>query len=293
VTPHPIERYRPLLGDEAFARIEAVAERARNEFEGRAIWHVSSTARGGGVAEILHALLRQRILVLDGAMGTMIQRHKLTEADFRGERFRNHPKDLRGNSDILVLTRPDVIGAIHREYLEAGADIITTNTFGGGSIVLAEYGLQDQVLEINEAAARLSRKAVDIYSRADRPRFVAGNMGPTTKSLTITGGIIFDEMIDVYHGWSKGLMAGGVDLLILETQNDTRTIKAALIGIEQTFEEAGARVLVQANLRAAGRAGRTEVREQRHHVWTVRAGRIARFEWFNSREEALAAFDSG
>jgi len=198
-------------------------------------------------AKHLHQALRERILVIGGPYGTYVHGRDLTPDDYGGAEYEGCPEQL-------VITRPDVVEDAHRGYLEAGADIITTNTFGGGSIVLAEYGLHDRVLEINEAAARLSRTAVDAYSTPQRPRFVAGNMGPTTRSLTITGGITFDEMVEVYHGWSKGLVAGGVDLLILETQNDTRTIKAALIGIERTFAEAGRRlpVVVSATIELTG-----------------------------------------
>jgi len=185
----------------------------------------------------LREALRERILVIGGPYGTYVHGRDLAAEDYGGAQHEGCPEQL-------VITRPDVIEDAHRGYLEAGADIISTNTFGGGSIVLAEYGLEDRVLEINEAAARLSRKVAEAYSTPGRQRFVAGNMGPTTKSLTITGGITFEGMAEVYHGWSKGLLAGGADLMLLETQNDTRTVKAALIGIERTFAEAGARVPV-------------------------------------------------
>ncbi|MEX2225625.1 MAG: methionine synthase [Dehalococcoidia bacterium] len=198
-------------------------------------------------SKALHEALQERILVIGGPYGTYVHGRDLTPEDYGGAQYEGCPEQL-------VITRPDVIEDAHRGYLEAGADIITTNTFGGGSIVLAEYGLQDRVQEINEAAARLSRKAVDAHGTGDRPRFVAGNMGPTTKSLTITGGITFDEMIDVYCGWAKGLLTGGVDLLILETQNDTRTIKAALIGIDRASDDTGVRVpvIVSATIELTG-----------------------------------------
>ena len=136
----------------------------------------------------LDALLAKRILVLDGAMGTMVQRHQLTEADFRGERFRDHPKDLRGNNDVLVLTRPDVIAGIHRQYLDAGADIIETNTFSGTAVAQADYALEPLVYELNLAGAKLARAACDEYTAKDpsRPRFVAGSMGPTNRILSIS-----------------------------------------------------------------------------------------------------------
>jgi 5-methyltetrahydrofolate--homocysteine methyltransferase len=197
--------------------------------------------------KLLRELLRERILVMGGPYGTFIHGRDLTADDYGGVQFEGCPEQLN-------VTRPDVIEEAHRGYLEAGADIISTNTFGGGSIVLAEYGLQDRVLELNEAAARLSRQVADVFSTPDRPRFVAGNMGPTTKSLSLTGGITFEEMSRVYHDWAAGLVAGGADLLVLETQNDTRTVKAALIGIRLLFDELGYRlpVIVSATIEQTG-----------------------------------------
>ena len=195
----------------------------------------------------LEALLADRILVMGGPYGTYIHGRDLTADDYGGARFEGCPEQLN-------VTRPDVIADAHRGYLDAGADIISTNTFGGGSIVLAEYGLQDQVFALNEAAAKLARSAAAEHAAPGRPRFVAGNMGPTTKSLQVTGGISFPEMSDVYHDWAAGLVAGGADLLLLETQNDTSTIKAALIGIWRLFEELGYRVpvMVSATIELTG-----------------------------------------
>ncbi|MHB8515631.1 MAG: methionine synthase [Dehalococcoidia bacterium] len=184
--------------------------------------------------------LAERILVIGGPYGTYVHGRDLTAADYGGAPYEGCPEQLN-------VTRPDVIADAHRGYLEAGADIIATNTFGGASIVLAEYGLQDRVREINEAAARLAVSCAQAHSTAARPRFVAGNMGPTTKSLSITGGITFGEMADVFHDWAAGLVAGGADLLLLETQNDTRTVKAALIGIWRLFDELGFRLPVMAS----------------------------------------------
>src|SRR5438132_7084117 len=164
----------------------------------------------------LDELLAKRILVLDGAMGTMIQRHQLTEADFRGERFTSHPRDLRGDNDLLVLTQPDVIAGIHRAYLEAGSDIIETNTFNSTSVAQADYGLEALVYELNVTAARLARAAADEWTRRipDRPRFVAGAIGPTNKTLSISPevnnpafrAITFDELKDAYHEQVRGLV---------------------------------------------------------------------------------------
>ena len=197
--------------------------------------------------KLLHEAAAERILVIGGPYGTYLHGRDLTPADYGGLEYDGCPEQLN-------ITRPDVIADAHRGYLEAGADIIATNTFGGGSIVLAEYGLGDRVREINEAAARLSRSVADSYSAPGRPRFVAGNLGPTTKSLSVTGGITFDEMVRVFHDWAEGLVLGGADLLALETQNDTRTIKAALIGINRVFDELGFRVpvIVSATIELTG-----------------------------------------
>lgn len=187
--------------------------------------------------KLLEELLDERILVLDGAMGTAIQARHLTADDFGGPH-------LEGCNENLVLSRPDVILEIHRGYLEAGADIVETNTFGGTSIVLAEYGLDHLVQEINEAAARLTREAADSCSTPARPRFVAGSIGPTTKAISVTGGVTFHQLERAFHDQAAGLVAGGADILLVETQQDTRNVKAALIGIWRVFEEFGFRVPV-------------------------------------------------
>lgn len=179
--------------------------------------------------------MKKKILILDGAMGTMIQRESLTAADFGGERY-------EGCNEMLNLTRPDVIRRIHEAYLEAGADIIETNTFGGTSIVLAEYGLQDRVEEINRAAAQLALDAARRWSTSEWPRFVAGSMGPTTKTLAVTGGVTFQQLADSYYEQAKALLEGGVDVLLLETIQDTLNVKAASIGIRRAFAELGREV---------------------------------------------------
>jgi 5-methyltetrahydrofolate--homocysteine methyltransferase len=197
--------------------------------------------------ELLKSLLRERIVILDGAMGTAIQARELTAADFGGPH-------LEGCNENLVLTRPDVILDIHRAYLEAGADIVETDTFGGTSIVLAEYALQDKVQEINEAAARLAKQAAAEYSNAGRPRFVAGSIGPTTKAISVTGGVTFDQLIQAFHDQAAGLVSGGADILLVETQQDTRNIKAALIGIQRLFDEIGFKlpVMVSGTIETTG-----------------------------------------
>ena len=217
--------------------------------------------------DALHERLQERVLVLDGAMGTMIQRHKLTEDDFRGERFRSHSHDLRGNSDVLVLTRPDVIGAIHRQYLEAGADIIETNTFTSTAIAQADYALELLAYELNLAGARIAREAADEWS-AKTPgqhRFVAGSIGPMNRTLSISPdvnnpafrGMTFDEARAAYEDQVRGLIDGGVDLLLLETIFDTLNAKAAIFAIEQVFEEKGVRLPLLISVTITDRSGRT------------------------------------
>src|SRR5581483_6084159 len=207
-----------------------------------------------GAHGLLEELLERRILVLDGAMGTMIQTYRLSEADFRGQRFRTHPKDLRGCNDLLCLTQPRVIEEIHRAYLEAGSDLIETNTFNATRISLADYDLTDHVFAINKAAAEIARRAADDLTRRqpDKPRFVAGSIGPTNRSLSMSvnvedashRSITFDEMVDAYYEQAKGLLAGGVDLLLPETSFDTLVMKAALFAIDKLFEDTGVRLPV-------------------------------------------------
>jgi 5-methyltetrahydrofolate--homocysteine methyltransferase len=208
----------------------------------------------GDVRERLQELLSRRILVLDGAMGTMVQARGLTEEDFRGNRFRNHPQLLKGCNDLLALTQPAVIEAIHREYLEAGADIISTDTFTATAVSLAEYGLSQHVYDINRAAAEIARRAADAMSRCtpDRPRFVAGSIGPTTKVLSLgihvddqaRRDLTFDDMVATYTEQIRGLTAGGVDLLLPETSFDTLVMKACLFAIDRFFDETGTRLPV-------------------------------------------------
>jgi 5-methyltetrahydrofolate--homocysteine methyltransferase len=197
----------------------------------------------------LRALLAQRILILDGAMGTMVQRRKLAEADYRGERFAAHPKDLKGNNDLLCLTRPDVIGGIHEAYLEAGADILETNSFNGTRVSQGEYGLAELAYELNVAAAKLARGLADKHSTPDKPRFVAGVLGPTSRTASLSPdvndpgarNVSFDQLVADYLEAARGLTAGGVDILLVETVFDTLNAKAALFAIEKFFDEAGRR----------------------------------------------------
>ncbi|MDX9718464.1 MAG: homocysteine S-methyltransferase family protein, partial [Thauera sp.] len=195
----------------------------------------------------LRQLLADRILILDGAMGTMIQQEKLGEADYRGDRFLDHPKDLKGNNDLLVLTRPDVILGIHRAYLEAGADIIETNTFNATRVSQAEYGLEALAYELNVEGARLVRQLCDEYTANNpaKPRYCAGVLGPTSRTLSISPdvndpgfrNITFDALADDYYDSAKGLLEGGADILLIETVFDTLNAKAAVFAIEKLFDE--------------------------------------------------------
>jgi 5-methyltetrahydrofolate--homocysteine methyltransferase len=189
--------------------------------------------------------LKKRILIIDGAMGTMIQRHKLTEADYRGERFKDWPSDVKGNNDLLSITQPAIIIGVHKEYLEAGADIIETNTFSSTVIAQADYGMQSLAYELNVAAAKAARKAADEYTAKDpsKPRYVAGAIGPLNKTLSLSPdvnnpgfrSVTFDEVVSAYYEQVKGLVEGGVDLLLIETIFDTLNAKAAIYAIKKYF----------------------------------------------------------
>ena len=217
----------------------------------------------------LRDLLAQRILILDGAMGTMVQQHGLQEADYRGgdknSRFLAHGKDLKGNNDLLCLTRPDIIGGIHTAYLEAGADIIETNSFNATRVSQAEYGLADVAFELNVAAARLAREAADQFSTPDKPRFVAGVLGPTSRTASLSPdvndpgarNVTFDALVADYLESARGLTQGGADILLVETIFDTLNAKAALFAIEQFFDEAGRRWPVMISGTITDASGRT------------------------------------
>jgi len=217
--------------------------------------------------ERLQALLASRILILDGAMGTMVQRYRLTETDFRGERFKDHRSDLKGNNDLLLLTRPDVIGEIHRQYLEAGADIIETNTFSSTAIAQADYGLEHLAYEMSVAGARIARAAADEWTARtpDRPRFVAGAIGPTNRTLSISPdvnnpafrAVTFDQVRDGYRDHVRGLVDGGSDLLLVETIFDTLNAKAAIAAIMDVFDERGVELPIMISVTITDRSGRT------------------------------------
>ncbi|HZM33186.1 MAG TPA: homocysteine S-methyltransferase family protein, partial [Burkholderiales bacterium] len=215
----------------------------------------------------LQALLAERILVLDGAMGTMIQRERLDESQFRGERFGDWAHDLRGNNDLLVLTQPELIRDIHLQYLRAGADIIETNTFNSTAVSMADYGMQSLVPELNLAAARLAVEAARECQSQDpaRPRFVAGVLGPTTKTASISPdvndpgfrAISFDQLAAAYAEAAAALVEGGVDLILVETVFDTLNAKAALFALAELFERRGARLPVIVSGTITDASGRT------------------------------------
>ena len=213
----------------------------------------------------LRDLLARRILILDGAMGTMVQQRRLEEADYRGEPFRDHPSELKGNNDVLVLTRPEVVAGIHAAYLEAGADIIETDTFSALRVDQGKYGLQDRAYAINVAGARLARETADRFSTPDKPRFVAGVLGPTGRSASTATDVNdpgyrntdFDELVDNYSEAVRGLTEGGVDILLVETVFDTLNAKAALFAIEEFFDRAGRRWPVMVSGTITDKSGRT------------------------------------
>jgi len=215
----------------------------------------------------IQELLKQRILVIDGAMGTMIQRYKLEENDFRGQRFANHDHPLKGNNDLLSITRPDIIKEIHRQYLEAGADILETNTFSGTSIAQADYALQDLAYELNLCSAQIAKEAADEFTKSnpEKPRFVAGAIGPTNKTASLSPdvnnpgyrAVTFDDLKLAYRDQIRGLMDGGCDLLLVETIFDTLNAKAALFAIQEYFEECGKALPIMVSGTITDASGRT------------------------------------
>ncbi|MGA9599337.1 MAG: methionine synthase [Methylocystis sp.] len=223
-------------------------------------------AHGPSILEALEKRASERILILDGAMGTMVQRHTFTEADFRGERFKDHHKDLRGNNDLLILTQPEAILDIHRQYLRAGADIIETSTFSATTIAQADYGLEAIVSELNREGARLARRACDEIGRETGvPRFVAGSIGPTNRTASISPdvtnpgfrAVTFDELRAAYKQAALGLIEGGADILLVETIFDTLNAKAAIAAIEDAFDEVGTRFPIMISGTITDLSGRT------------------------------------
>lgn len=214
---------------------------------------------------LLYQAAQQRILLLDGAMGTMIQQHGLQEADYRGTRFADWHQDVKGNNDMLVLTQPEIITDIHRQYLAAGADILETNTFNATRISMADYAMQDYAQEINQVAAQLARQAADEFSTAERPRFVAGVLGPTSRTASISPdvndpgmrNVTFDELVDAYSDATHGLLNGKVDLILIETIFDTLNAKAAVFAVQSVFAERAETLPVMVSGTITDASGRT------------------------------------
>jgi len=211
--------------------------------------------------------IKERILIIDGAMGTMIQRYNLGEADYRGTQFEQHDRDLKGNNDLLSITRPEIIDAIHREYLEAGADIIETNTFSGTVIAQADYKMESQVYAINYESAQIAKKAATDYTlqNPEKPRFVAGAIGPTNRTLSLSPdvnnpgyrAITFDELMDAYYFQVEALVKGGVDILLIETIFDTLNSKAAIYAVKKYFKDSGVELPIMISGTITDASGRT------------------------------------
>lgn len=218
-------------------------------------------------SKLLSQLMSERILILDGAMGTMIQRHKLEEDDYRGDRFCDWPSDVKGNNDLLVLSQPDIIKDIHCQYLEAGADILETNTFNATSISMADYDMQEFVREINIEAARLAKLAADEYTakNPEKPRFVAGVLGPTNRTASISPdvndpamrNVSFDQLVEAYKEATHGLIEGGADIILIETIFDTLNAKAAAFAVDSVYEELGQSLPVMISGTITDASGRT------------------------------------
>ncbi|WP_047420469.1 homocysteine S-methyltransferase family protein [Cellulophaga sp. Hel_I_12] len=212
-------------------------------------------------------VLKQRILILDGAMGTMLQRHKFTEVDFRGERFKDWEHPLQGNNDLLSITQPEAIADVHRQYFAAGADIVETNTFSGTTIAMADYFLEDFVYELNYESAKIARKVADEFTAKEpnKPRFVAGSIGPTNKTASMSPdvndpgfrAVSFDELRIAYKQQVEALLDGGVDLLLVETIFDTLNAKAALFAIEEVKEERNIDIPIMVSGTITDASGRT------------------------------------
>lgn len=215
-------------------------------------------------AAALPDILRQRLVILDGAMGTMIQRFKLTEEQYRGERFKDFHRDVKGNNELLSLTRPDVISAIHEQYLASGADMVETNTFGATTIAQADYDMADLAYEMNLQSARLARAACDKYSTPDKPRYVAGALGPTPKTASISPdvndpgarNVNFEQLRAAYLEQTLALIEGGSDVLLVETIFDTLNAKAALFAIDEAFEQTGERLPIMISGTVTDASGR-------------------------------------
>ncbi|HBS27343.1 MAG TPA: methionine synthase, partial [Gammaproteobacteria bacterium] len=213
----------------------------------------------------LKSLLQQRILILDGATGTMVQRLKLEEDDYRGARFADWPSDLKGNNDLLVLTQPEAVLDIHKQYLDAGADLIETNTFNATRIAMADYSMEELSYEMNVTAAKLARQAADAASTPDKPRFVCGVLGPTNRTASISPDVndpgfrntSFDELVEAYKESTRGLIEGGADIIMIETIFDTLNAKASVFAVQTVFEEDDIELAIMISGTITDQSGRT------------------------------------
>ena len=215
----------------------------------------------------IREILKERILIIDGAMGTMIQEYKLEEEDFKGERFKDKAQSLKGNNDLLSITRPDIIETIHRKYFEAGADIIETNTFSGTTIAQADYQLEEAVYDINYLSAKIAKKVAEEFTAKDpaKPRFVAGAMGPTNKTASLSPNvndpgyraITFDELVKAYSEQTKALIDGGVDIILIETVFDTLNAKAAVFAVQEVFDQMNVELPIMVSGTITDASGRT------------------------------------
>ncbi|MFT6782483.1 MAG: 5-methyltetrahydrofolate--homocysteine methyltransferase, partial [Saprospiraceae bacterium] len=219
------------------------------------------------MSNTLQDLVKDKILILDGAMGTMIQRYKLSEEDYRGNRFKDFHLDVKGNNDLLSITQPHIIEEIHKEYLEAGSDIIETNTFSSNAVSMDDYEMGHLVYELNVASAKIAKNAATYYTDLDpsKPRFVAGAIGPTTKTASLSPdvndpgfrAITFDQLVDNYSEQTRGLVDGGVDIILIETVFDTLNCKAALFAVDKLFDERGMRLPIMVSGTITDASGRT------------------------------------
>ncbi len=225
----------------------------------------------------LHLALEERVLVLDGAAGTFIQQYDLDEQGYRGERFSAWGQDVKGNNDLLILSRPDIITDMHNAYLDVGADIIETNTFSATTIAQADYGMKELVTELNYEGARLAREAADAASTPEKPRFVAGAMGPTNRTASISPdvndpgmrNVDYDELVEAYRHAAKGLLEGGVDIILIETIFDTLNAKAAIHGVQDLFDELGYKVPLMLSVTITDQSGRTLSGQTTESFWNA------------------------
>jgi len=225
----------------------------------------------------LKKALDERILVLDGAAGTFIQQYELDEAGYRGDRFADWGQDVKGNNDLLILSRPDIITDMHNAYLDAGADIIETNTFSATTIAQADYGMEELVTELNFEGARLAREAADAAATPEKPRFVAGAMGPTNRTASISPdvndpgmrNVDYNELVEAYSHAARGMLEGGVDLILIETIFDTLNAKAAIYGVQTLFDELGYAVPLMLSVTITDQSGRTLSGQTTEAFWNA------------------------